>query len=182
MTFSFPLVSGATIISNFLCIFINHIFPNPSIPLQLASQIPSYGIGIEFSCENNTTLSNHSLPAQLLQWALSQLHVSLIVKVDHPLYCLPSPPDVSSNDSIISTSAWSCPLIIHQAAILPYQSPNSFEFPYFVCRMADPNNSFLSQWLIQAQNIYLTFYSHIQRHNGQLLWPWAIVLNHTNHW
>jgi len=91
--------------SNFKTNFINHMFPECSIRLHLASCVPSYGMGIEASSEDSGALSNDSLAVQLSSQYLSRLLISLTGYIDDPGYLLPSRPDISSNDNGVSTCA-----------------------------------------------------------------------------
>jgi len=155
MTFSCPVVGGFTIFSNFQSVFVNHVFPERSIPLHLASWVPSYAMGVKASSEDGAPLPNDSQPVQLSHRSLSRMRVILVVNVDDPRYPLTRPPDVSSNDILVRTSAQIRPLINHQAAPSPYRRPNSFSFSYFACRMADPDTSSFSfsRWLLQAHYV-----------------------------
>jgi len=61
-------------------------------------------MGVEVSSEDSATLPNDSLAVQLPCRSLPRLGVFLIINVDNPRYRLPSPPDVFSNDIVVSTS------------------------------------------------------------------------------
>jgi len=150
MTFSCPVVGGSSTISNLQSIFVNHIFPECSIPLHLPALVPSCATGVEVSSKDSATLPNDFLPGQLRSRSLSRLRGFWSINVDDPRYHLPSPPDVRSNDIFVSTSAQIRPLISHQAAPSLYRHPNTVSFSYFVCGMADPNTSIFSRWLMQA--------------------------------
>jgi hypothetical protein len=71
MTFSCPVVGGFSIISNFQSIFVNHVIPQGSIPLHLASWFPSSDMGVNVSSEVNASLPNDSLPVQHSRQPLS---------------------------------------------------------------------------------------------------------------
>jgi len=152
--------------------------------LHLTSSVPSFALGIEVSCEDSAALPNDSLPVQLLRPSLSlpRLRVFLIVNVDNPGILFTSSPDVGSDNIAIGPSAQIRPFINHQATPLPYRRPNSFSFSYFISRMTHPNFSCLSQWLLQAYYVRPTLDSCIQHRNGPLIWPCAVVLDHTDHW
>ena len=89
MTFSCPVLGGSPIISNLQSIFVNHVLPERSIPLNLASWFSSCAIGVEVSSEDSATPPNDSLPVQLPRRSLSRLRDFLIINVDDPRY---SPP------------------------------------------------------------------------------------------
>lgn len=118
MTFSDPMVVGSTIISTLQSIVINQIFTEDSLPLHLASRVPSDPMGIEVSPEASANQLIDSLPMQHACRSLARLGVSLIVIVDDPYGQLSSPLVVSSNDIISCTSAKIYPLI-NQLATTP---------------------------------------------------------------
>jgi hypothetical protein len=99
------MVGGSAIISNFQAIFINNVIPDRSIPLHLASWIPSYVISIEACCQDSAALPNECQPVQFLYRSLFRLCDALISILDSSYCHLPCPLDVSSNDVLVSTSA-----------------------------------------------------------------------------
>jgi len=169
LVLSCPMLGGPAIISKLQSILVNHVFPESSIPLHVASWVPSFAVGIEVSREDSAALPNDSLPVQLSRQSLSRMRVLLVLNVDDPRYPLHSPPDVGGNDIFVCNSAQISPLINHQAAPSPYRCPNSVSFSYFIYRMADPNTSSFSRWLLQAHNVRLAFDSHLPRRNRPLV-------------
>jgi hypothetical protein len=91
-----------------------------------------------------------------------------MVNMEHSRDRFTSPPDIGSDNIVIGPSAQIHPHINHQATPLPHRRPNSVSFSYFVCRMASPNLSSLSHWLLQAHYIDPAFDSRLQRRNGPL--------------
>jgi len=65
---------------------------------------------------------------------------------------------------------------------LSYRHPNTFSFPYFVCRVADPYTSPVPRCLLQAYYVRLRFDPSLQRRNGPLGQPGAVMLDGSNHW
>jgi len=61
MIFYCPMVGGSTIIATLKTIFVNHIFAEKSISLQVASWVRLYGMGIEVPREDSATRANDSL-------------------------------------------------------------------------------------------------------------------------
>jgi len=169
MTFSCPAVGGFTIVSNFQSVFINHVFPERSILLHLASWVPSYNMGVNVSSYDCATLLNESQPVQLSRWSLSRMRVSLVVNVDDLRYPLPSPPDLSSNDIVVSISTYIWPLIKHQPTPSPYRRQIPLSFSHFVCWMANHNTSSFPRWLLQAHYLRAAFDSSLHRPNCPLV-------------
>ena len=104
VAFSSPDEGGEAIISDLQCTSVNHFSPPGSIPLLSESWITWTDVGIEVPCEDSAALPNNCLFVQLLCQSLSRLPSSFIVNTDNPPYYLPSSPQVSSNNIIISTA------------------------------------------------------------------------------
>jgi len=162
------MAGGPAVIPNLQSILVNHPFRKHSIPLHLASHVPSFSGGVEVFCEVSAALPNDSLPVQLLRLSLSlsRPHVVLIVNIDNSRNVFTSSPEVGSHNLVISPSAQTSPLINHQATPLAYRRPNSFTFSYLGCQMADPNLSCFVRWLWQAHYIRPAFDSRLQCRDG----------------
>ena len=137
----FPMVGGPAVSTNLPSVPINLTFPECSIPLNMASCVPSFAVGVEVFSEDSPDLPNDWLPVQLSRCSRSRPHIILIVNIDNPRDLFTSPPDVGTDNIVSGPSAQIRPLINNQASPLPYRGPNCFSFAYFVCRMADPNLS-----------------------------------------
>jgi len=166
---SLQVVGGPAVISDLQCIFINHFFPEGSMPLRLASRITSSAVGVGVFFEDSAAVPEDSLPVKLSCRSLSRWPVSLIVTIDYPRYLLPTSPYVRSNNIVLSTSAYIRPLVNPQTTPLTYRRPNLFSCSYFVCQMADPNFPSLSRWLLQAHDIQRAFDFRFQCRNGPLV-------------
>jgi len=165
------MVGWPAVISNLHFVLVNHAFPEISIPLHLASWVPLFAVGVEVSCEDSANLPNDSLPVHLSRRSLchSRLRVFPIVTFDTPRNLFTSSPDVGSDYIVIGPSAHIRPLINHHATPLPYRRPNSVSFSSFIWRMADPNLSAFSRWLLQAHYVRPTFDSRLPQCNGPLV-------------
>jgi len=135
---------------------------------------------VDVSPDDSATLAGVSLPVICSSQAFSRCHVSLIITVDYTRCPRATPSEVSSNDIIISTPASIGLVINHLRAPAPYRHPNSYSVSYFVCQMADHNIYFFAQWVLQADYIRPAFHSHLLHGNGPHVWPWTVVLDHSN--
>jgi len=53
MVLSRPVVGRPAVISNLQSVLVNHVFPESSILLHLASWVPSFAVGVEVSYKDN---------------------------------------------------------------------------------------------------------------------------------
>jgi hypothetical protein len=147
VTFACAVGGGSSIVSNFQCIFVDHVFPEGSIQLQLASWVPLCAMGIEVFSEDSATLQNDFQRFQLSHLSLSGLYLSLIIQVEDPHDCPLSPSVISCNDIIVCTSTKIRLLINDQAAPAPDCYSNCVSLIHFVCQKAEPDPSLFTLWL-----------------------------------